>query len=123
MEKRVYCISGSRKGVDEGFVRSHLLMHLGTHPPDSRAERVVVGDAKGVDQYAITFLEKFGFAHDVFIADWDAYGKAAGPIRNAQMVEQANVLLAFWDGKSRGTRDAIDQAIQHRIETHVYIRR
>lgn len=46
-----------------------------------------------------------------FPADWDKYGKAAGPIRNAQMAEYADYLIAFWDGKSRGTKNMIETMI------------
>lgn len=50
----------------------------------------------------------------MFVADWKRYGKAAGPIRNSQMLEyvkQENPLVvAFWDGESHGTRDTINKA-------------
>jgi hypothetical protein len=41
-------------------------------------------------------------------ADWKMYGNAAGPIRNEEMSEVGDVLIAFWDGKSRGTKNMID---------------
>ena len=56
-----------------------------------------------------------------FPADWDSsFGKKAGVIRNSAMAEFADVLIAFWDGKSRGTRDMIYKALQHGLEVHVY---
>ena len=49
-----------------------------------------------------------------FPADWKVYGKQAGPVRNRQMLnyakEEQGALLAFWDGKSRGTKNMIDIA-------------
>ena len=41
--------------------------------------------------------------------DWNKHGKAAGPIRNRQMAEYADCLIAVWDGKSRGTKNMIDE--------------
>ncbi len=46
----------------------------------------------------------------IFKADWDAHGKAAGPIRNKTMIDKADGLIAFWDGKSRGTKNCIECA-------------
>lgn len=45
-----------------------------------------------------------------FEADWEKHGRAAGPIRNAEIVAACDKLIAFWDGKSRGTQDAIKKA-------------
>ena len=45
-------------------------------------------------------------------ADWEKYGRSAGPKRNAQMAEIANALIAFWDGQSRGTKNMIETAKQ-----------
>ena len=47
---------------------------------------------------------------DIHPADWDKHGKAAGPIRNAEMAEVADALIAFWDGQSRGTANMISLA-------------
>lgn len=55
-----------------------------------------------------------------FPADWNAHGKAAGPIRNQQMAQEADVLIAFWDGKSRGTKDMIEKATRAGLDMHVY---
>lgn len=49
-----------------------------------------------------------------FSADWITHGRAAGPIRNGQMADYADFLVAFWDGKSRGTKNMIDQMIERK---------
>lgn len=54
-----------------------------------------------------------------FPADWDNHGYAAGPRRNTAMAQYADALLAFWDGKSRGTRDMISKASCHGLAVHV----
>ncbi len=71
---------------------------------------IVSGGAKGVDELG----ELFAFEHKLkltkFPADWNKYGKSAGPIRNAEMANYANMLIAFWDGQSKGTKNMIDCA-------------
>lgn len=70
---------------------------------------VVCGMARGAD----TFGMKWAYSNNIpvakFPADWDAYGKKAGPIRNGEMADYAEALIAFiWDG-SRGTANMIKQ--------------
>lgn len=67
---------------------------------------LVTGKAQGVDQipYLIkSILPNLQVAIKEFPADWNTYNKAAGPIRNAQMADYADVLILVWDGKSRGS--------------------
>ena len=78
---------------------------------------VSVGDCPtGVDEMMRRFAEAKpnwleGWEVDVFRAYWDIDGKAAGPMRNQRMVDQgAELCLAFWDGKSRGTLDCLSRA-------------
>ena len=54
-----------------------------------------------------------------FPADWDKYGKAAGYKRNDEMARNADALIAFWDGKSRGTRHMIDLAKKYGLQTRI----
>lgn len=51
-----------------------------------------------------------GLPVDEFRADWDTHGKSAGYKRNSQMADHADMLIAFWDGKSKGTKHMIDLA-------------
>ncbi len=52
-------------------------------------------------------------------AEWQKHGKAAGPIRNADLIAICDVLIAFWNGTSSGTRDIINQAKQTMTEIFV----
>lgn len=73
---------------------------------------IVSGMAKeGADLLAVEYAEEKGYPLKPFYPDWNKYGKAAGPIRNQQMAEYADALLAFWDGKSPGTNDMICKAL------------
>lgn len=69
---------------------------------------IVSGNARGVDTLAENYAGRKGIPTKLFPADWDKYGKPAGAIRNAQMAEYADALIAVWDGKSKGTRMMIE---------------
>jgi len=71
----------------------------------------IVGDCKtGIDKCVRDWCKDRGHEVKVYAADWDTHGRAAGPIRNKAMVKDADILYAFWDGKSPGTKSAITEA-------------
>ena len=74
---------------------------------------IVSGCARGADVLGERFALEQGFVVKLFPADWDRFGKAAGMIRNSEMARYGNVLIAFWDGKSNGTKNMIAEAKQH----------
>jgi YspA, cpYpsA-related SLOG family len=76
---------------------------------------VVSGGAVGVDQYAVSAASRLGHLTEVFPPDWKQHGTAAGPIRNRQMIATVDGLIAFWNGKSAGTFNAIQEAANRRI--------
>lgn len=69
---------------------------------------VVCGKARGADSLGEKWAQDNHIPITYFSADWDQYGRAAGIIRNHQMGDYADYLVAFWDGKSRGTKDMIN---------------
>lgn len=69
---------------------------------------IVSGMARGADALAVRFAKEHGIQLHEFHADWDRLGKGAGFARNADMGRFADGLLAFWDGKSRGTAHMIE---------------
>lgn len=69
---------------------------------------IVSGMARGADLLAYEFAKECDEEVMEFPADWDKYGKRAGYVRNNQMAEVADGLLAFWDGQSRGTKHMIE---------------
>lgn len=73
-----------------------------------RAISIVTGMAKGADSLGYYFAIKNNVVAYKFPANWNQYGKSAGMIRNKQMGDFADGLLAFWDGKSRGTKQMIE---------------
>ena len=72
---------------------------------------IVSGWAKGADQLGERYAKERGYSLRIFPAEWDIYGKRAGYLRNVKMAEYADALLAFWDGKSVGTKNMINEAI------------
>lgn len=71
---------------------------------------IVSGHASGADSLGEKFATDHNLQCESHPADWDKHGKAAGPIRNAEMAEVADALIAFWDGQSKGTKSIIDLA-------------
>lgn len=80
---------------------------------------VVSGTARGVDQLGEQFAKDFSLPVTRFPANWDAYGKQAGFLRDKEMAEHADALIAVWDGKSRGTEHMIDIATEKGLAVHV----
>lgn len=81
---------------------------------------IVSGCARGADTLGIQYAVEKGYPIKKFPADWQTHGRFAGPLRNTQMAEYADMLIAFWDGSSRGTADMIKKAHQHLIHVHVF---
>ncbi|AWH15522.1 hypothetical protein [Pseudomonas phage 98PfluR60PP] len=74
---------------------------------------IVQGEARGADKSAKLAAQRLKLNCESYPADWDTHGKAAGPIRNRQMAEIADGLLAFWDGESKGTANMIQVMRTH----------
>jgi len=63
----------------------------------------------GADYIGELYAKHIGVPVRDFPADWIAHGNAAGPMRNRQMAKYADALIAFWDGKSKGTANMINE--------------
>ena len=88
--------------------QDHLLIH---------------GDAQGVDRFVAQEALRWGWRICAHPADWDAHGKAAGPIRNHEMLADhpdIDVVLAFPSRDSRGTWDMVEKAVKGRFPVRVY---
>ncbi len=75
---------------------------------------IVSGGASGADALGERYAKENGFRVEKYSADWETYGKSAGPIRNEQMAEICDYVICFWDEKSRGTKSMIEYAKKHR---------
>ena len=81
---------------------------------------LICGMARGADLAAYKLFSEAGLPIKMYPADWDQYGKSAGFIRNAQMADIADMLIAFWDGESRGTAHMIDTARKLNLNVLVF---
>lgn len=82
---------------------------------------VVSGMARGVDTLGIMYAHNNSLPLHKYPADWNKYGKSAGPKRNIQMVENAEALIALWDGESKGTKHMIDIATSKGLKVYVHL--
>ena len=80
---------------------------------------VVCGMARGADTIGRLWAEKNAHKVKKFPAEWDIYGKAAGYRRNEAMAEYATHLVAFWDGRSKGTEHIINLARRKGLKVRV----
>lgn len=98
-------VAGSRKGIPHELVNSVL----DTRYHHDNSLEIVCGMAPGADTHARVWAEDHDLPVAKFRPDWERYGMMkAGPIRNGQMAKYADELVAFWDGKSPGTKNMID---------------
>jgi YspA, cpYpsA-related SLOG family len=84
-------------------------------------EIILCGKAKGADTLGEKWAKENGIKIDYYPALWEKHGRAAGPIRNTEMAKNATHLLAFHDGKSKGTSHMIKVAENHKLLTKVVI--
>lgn len=95
-------IAGSRTLNDYDFIKAQI------EKLNLNITEVVCGEAKGADSLGKQWAEENNIPVKSFYPEWERLGKAAGIIRNHLMGDYADYLVAFWDGKSRGTKDMID---------------
>jgi hypothetical protein len=111
-------IAGTRTITSEAIVREAFAWSLFDW---AEIALVISGAASGVDIIGEKIALNKGVRVHCFPAAWEDFGRAAGPIRNAEMVRHADALLAVWDGESRGTRDIIRKALD--ADLFVYVHR
>jgi hypothetical protein len=71
---------------------------------------IISGRAKGADRLGETYGEEHSIPIERYPADWEKNGKSAGYLRNLQMLDNATHVIAFWDGKSKGTLHLLREA-------------
>lgn len=110
-------IAGSRD------ITSYNLVATAIHIAEGHGiscDTIISGGCRGVDQLAIDYAVDNAIYYSVYPADWSKFGKAAGPIRNRRMAENAHALIAIWDGKSKGTLNMINTATELGLKVYVH---
>lgn len=82
---------------------------------------VICGGAQGVDSLGAAWANIHAIPCTFFMAEWDAHGKAAGPIRNSEMAANADALILIYDGKSRGSADMLMKASTKGLKIHLHL--
>lgn len=82
---------------------------------------IVSGGAKGADSLGVKFAKENNIPYKEFLPDWNKHGKSAGFIRNHDIIKNSELVVAFWDGKSKGTKHSIDLARKMNIELKIVI--
>jgi hypothetical protein len=97
-------VAGTRTITDYNVVSEAIKLF----PYDIK--EIVSGKAKGVDNLGEEFASNNDIDVKLFPADWEKYGRCAGPMRNKQMAEYADGLVLIWDGKSKGSSNMLQEA-------------
>lgn len=99
--------------------RGLCVNNLEKYLPEGTTE-IVSGGAKGVD----TSAKEYALSHDIklteFLPEYNKYGRSAPLKRNITIIEYADVVLAFWDGQSRGTKYVIDNCRKRNIPVRIF---
>jgi hypothetical protein len=99
-------IVGSRDFDDYDFLKKKILSSINLE----EISCVISGGARGADSLAERFADEFKISKEIYLADWKRHGTLAGGLRNIDVANACDVLIAFWDGVSPGTKDVIKKA-------------
>lgn len=98
-------VVGSRQA--DGQAIRQILRYL-----PANASEIVSGGAQGIDTLASQIAALLGLPMRTFPPDYEQYGKNAPLVRNTAIVRYADLILAFWDGTSRGTQHVVAECIR-----------
>ncbi len=99
--------------------RGIIITDLEKYIPKETTE-IISGGAKGVDSSA----KKYALLHNIkfteFLPEYKKYGRYAPLKRNLEIIKNADIVLAFWDGKSKGTKFVIENCLKENVTVRVY---
>ncbi len=108
-------IAGSRSAREY-----HVIKALEECPWIEKITSVISGTAHGADRWGEKYAKNKGIEVIKFPAEWDMYGMSAGPRRNKEMAQNADSLIAIYDGFSRGTGSMLGYAKDFGLKTLIY---
>lgn len=122
MNSNVVLICGSRNWKNSDAINQQLKNIIENYPPSNTI--IIHGDCQGADKLGAKLASNFGYNIRAYPAEWNKYGKGAGPIRNEKMLKDNNVnlTLAFCDSlsESRGTLDMIKKCLRRKIPVRLF---
>ncbi len=88
-------------------------------PPET--DEIVSGGAKGVDTCAREYALSNGIKLTEFLPEYNVYGRAAAVVRNKEIVDYADIVVVFWDGKSKGTKSIVKYCEKQSKPAYIHI--
>src|ERR1700744_6520632 len=88
-----------------------------------RVTTIIAGGGQGIDSTAKQMALEYGLDYREFPAEWEKYGKAAGPIRNKDQAKEGDELLIIWDGESKGSANMKSEMLLLKKPVHEAILR
>ncbi len=102
-------ITGSREFDDYETAKEYIDRIL-NHYYNNESVTIISGGCRGADLLGEKYALENNLNIEIYKADWSIYKKAAGPIRNKEMVLKSDAVICFWDNKSKGTKSLIELA-------------
>lgn len=99
--------------------RTLTVKDLGKYLPDNTTE-IISGGAMGIDSCAREYAHANGIKLTEFLPDYAKYGRSAPLKRNITIIENADIVLAFWDGVSHGTKFVINKCGEMGVKVKVF---
>lgn len=103
-------IIGGRDFDNYNKVKSIVLDYLLTTQIDPKSVIIISGGAKGADTLASKFSKEFNLGLKEILPEWNKYQKGAGRMRNHVIIQESDIVFAFWDEQSKGTKHSISLA-------------
>lgn len=111
-------VAGGRDFYDHSLLASSLDKIIADDYPNEEIV-IVSGKAPGADREGEVYAKRKEYKVDPYPANWIEYGPSAGPIRNEEMAKNADVLVAFWNDLSPGTKNMIDLANKYKLKSYI----
>ena len=100
--------------------RNLVVNDLEKYLPENTTQ-IISGGAKGIDLCAEEYAVTHGLPLMIYLPDYESFGRPAPLKRNIAIIENADIVLAFWDGKSRGTKHVIENCKKRGIPVKIFI--